>query len=318
MEIPAVIIGAGPAGISAGIYLIRAGINFLMIAKNWGGEMALSGEINNYPGVFKISGEKLTEKFKEHLLNYKIPIIEYPESNSAGIILNADCQKIEKTNDLFVIKIFKEKIFELKTKSIILATGTKPKRLKIPGEKKFYQKGVSYCSICDGPLFKDKIVAVIGGGNSAVKSALMLANICQKVYLLTINQDLEGEKIAIDKLKKTSNVEILPSVLTQEIFGDKFVKGLNYLDQKENKEKTLNVEGIFINIGREPNSEMVPEKWNIKNQKGYILTNSLMETKVEGFFSAGDVVEFPFKQIIISASQGAIAGLKLAEYLNSL
>jgi thioredoxin-disulfide reductase len=299
-----IIIGASAAGISSAIYLKRRGINFLILAKDIGGEMALSGIVDNYPGIPKTTGLELTKKFKEHLESYGIEVI------------NEEVIKLDKNNDLFVIFTNKNNTYYSKT--IIVATGSKPKKLNIPGEEEFYHKGVSYCSVCDMPLFKDKVVAIIGGGNSALEAGLMAADICKYAYIINKNPSFKGDKVLIEQLERKENIKIIYNALTQEIYGDKFVKGIKYLDTISNTIQDINVDGVFIHIGMKPNSEFIPDSWNVKNTYGEIIINKLCETNVPGLFASGDITDIPFKQIGIAVGHGIICALSTVNYLNKL
>ena len=251
-----IIIGSSAAGLSAAIYLKRRGINFLLLGKDIGGEMAIAGEVDNYPGISHTNGLELTEKFKEQAKQYEI------EPKAINVT------EITKINGGFVVSgtNTENHAFEEKTKSIIIASGSKPKKLKIPGEKEYYHKGISYCSVCDGPIFKGKPVAIIGGGNSALESGLMMAELCPKVFVLTKNAEMKGDEILIKELAKKENVEIIKMAFTQEIFGEEFTKGLKYLNQNTNEIKEILVDGVFVHIGMSPNTDFVPDNWNIKNK----------------------------------------------------
>jgi thioredoxin-disulfide reductase len=296
-----IVIGASAAGMTAGIYLKRQKLNFLILAKDIGGEMALSGIIENYPGFPLTNGVELTQKFKEHLEKYGIePVME-------GVV------KIEKENFFKVITSKNEYL----SKTIIIATGSNPKKLNVPGEKEFYHKGVSYCYVCDMPLFPKKIVAIIGGGNSALESGILASKICQKAYIINKNPKFKGDKILFEEVSKKENIEIIYNALTQEIYGDEFVKGIKYLDQNTGEIKDLKVDGVFIHIGLKPNTDFVPDQWQIKNEYGEIIVNELCQTKIPGLFAAGDVTNIPHKQIGIAVGQGIIAALEVVRYLNS-
>jgi thioredoxin-disulfide reductase len=296
-----IIIGASAAGMSAGIYLKRQKLNFLILTKDVGGEMALSGIIENYPGFPLTNGVELTQKFKEHLEKYEIePVME-------------EVVKIEKENFFKVLTSKNEYL----SKTIIIATGSNPKKLNVPGEKEFYHKGVSYCSVCDMPLFPKKTVAIIGGGNSALESGILASKICQKAYIINKNPKFKGDKVLFEEVSKKENVEIIYNALTQEIYGDEFVKGIKYLDQNTGEIKDLKVDGVFIHIGLKPNTDFVPDEWQIKNEYGEIIVNELCQTKIPGLFAAGDVTNIPHKQIGIAVGQGIIAALEVVRYLNS-
>ncbi|GIW67366.1 MAG: thioredoxin-disulfide reductase [Candidatus Parcubacteria bacterium] len=297
-----IIIGASAAGISAAIYLERQNRNFLIIAKDIGGEMALSGIVENYPGFPETNGVELTQRFKEHMEKYGIAPI------------NEKVIALEKENNIFKVKTNKN---EYLTKTIIIATGSSPKKLNIPGEEKFYHKGLSYCYVCDLPLFRNKVVAIIGGGNSANEGGIMGSRICQKVYIINKNPEMKGDKVLIEELKRQSNVEIIYNALTQEIYGDEFVKGLKYLDKISGKIKDLKVDGVFIHIGLKANTDFVPDNWGIKNEYGEIVINQLCQTNMPGVFAAGDVTNIPHKQIGIAVGQGIIAALEVNKFLNS-
>ena len=301
MVYPSIIIGASAAGISSAIYLKRRGINFLIIGKDIGGEMALSGKVDNYPGIPETTGIELTKKFKEHLDKYGVEIIL------------DEVKELKKIENFYEITTVKDKYHSY---SLIIATGSKPKKLGIKGEDEFYHKGVSYCSVCDMPLFKDKKVAIIGGGNSALEAGLMASDICEYAYVITKNPYMKGDKILIEELNKKKNVRIIYNALTQEIIGDNFVKGIRYLNLENNTIEELYIDGVFIHIGMKPNSEFIPDEWNIKNSFGEIVVNKLCETSMPGIFAAGDVTDIPYKQIGVAVGQGIIAALSLIKYLN--
>jgi thioredoxin-disulfide reductase len=299
-----IIIGGSAAATSAGIYAARRGLKFKIITKDFGGEVATSGEIGNWPGITQTNGIELAEKFKEHLQFYNVDIEE-------GI----EVEKIFKNKDGgFIVKTKDGK--EYFTKTVIVATGVHPRSLNVPGETEFRNKGVSYCTTCDGPLFNGKVVATIGGGNSALESALMLSDIASKVYVINKNPEFKGDKVLIDNLNKKKNVEIIYNANTTLILGEQFVTGLKY-KVRDGEEKELNLNGIFIHIGMVPNSDVVPKEVE-KNIYGEILVNQNCETNISGLYAAGDVTNVPFKQIVIAAGQGCIATLSAVQYLNKL
>ena len=298
-----IIIGGSAAATSAGIYAARRGLNFKIISKDFGGEVATSGEVGNWPGMGNTNGITIAEKFKEHLGLYNVNMEE-----------GVEVESVKKEGEDFLIKTKEGQDYN--AKSVIVTTGVHPRPLNVPGEKEFRNKGVSYCTTCDGPLFKDKVVATIGGGNSALESGLMLADIASKVYVINKNPQFKGEAIMIENLKKKQNVEIIYDATTTEIFGDKFVSGLKYKD-KDGKGQELKLDGTFVHIGMIPNSNIVPEDVE-KNQFGEIKVNANCETNIPGLYAAGDVTDVPFKQIVIAAGQGCIALLSTVQYLNKL
>ncbi|MDP3697677.1 MAG: FAD-dependent oxidoreductase [Candidatus Taylorbacteria bacterium] len=319
------IIGGSAAATTAGIYGIRRGLRLKIITKDFGGEVITSGEIGNWPGDGMTDGITLADKFRKHLEYYKVSIEE-------GI----EVEKITKQEDgtfcvstrkgsatgMAAEKMPDDKDNALKcdyvAKAVIVTTGVHPRELGITGEKEFRNKGVSYCSTCDMPLFGGKTVAVVGGGNSALESALMGVDICKKVYVINKNATFKGDDVLIQKLtsQPKDKVEILYEVGTKEIVGDKFVNGLKYVD-KADAEHELKVDGIMVHIGMIPNSNIVPDNVE-KNPFGEIKVNTRCETNVPGLYAAGDVSDVQFKQIVIAAGQGCTATLSAVQYLNSL
>ncbi len=297
-----IIIGASAAATSAGVYAARRGLDFKIISKDFGGEVATSGEIGNWPGIIQTDGISLALQFKAHL-----------EANHVTIEEGIEVSSISKQGNEFSIKA---KDGSYRAKAVIVATGAHPRELTVDGEREFRNKGVSYCTVCDGPLFNGKITAVVGGGNSALEAALMLADISSKVYVINKNAQFKGEQILIDNLALKKNVDIIYEAMTQRIIGDKLAKGIIYKD-KSGQEHTLDAEGIFVHIGSIPNSAMVPTEV-VKDQFGYIKVNANCETSVAGLLAAGDVTDVPFKQIVIAAGQGTIALLSAVSYLNRL
>ncbi len=317
-----IIIGGSAAATSAGIYAARRNLNFKIITKEFGGEVATSGEIGNWPGVNHTDGIALAQQFKEHLAYYQV---EPEEGIEVEKIIRQDSGLFCITTKTDGISMAIEKLEEksepamkcdYEAKTVIATTGVHPRELGVPGEREFRNKGVSYCSVCDMPLFAGKTVATIGGGNSALESALMGADIAEKVYLINKNPQFKGEQILIDNLLQKKNVEIIYSAKTKEINGNEFVTGLKYTDQMENV-RELTVAGIFVHIGMMPNSGIVPAGTE-KNQFGEIMVNKNCETNIPGLYAAGDVTDVPHKQIIIAAGQGTIALLSAVNYLNRL
>lgn len=320
-----IIIGGSAAATTAGIYAARRGLNFKIVTKDFGGEVATSGEISNWPSIIQTDGITLAQQFKNHLASYEVKpeegievekIVKQP--NGAFCII-AKRDGVTMAGDK--IKSFAEEDAprcDYEAKAVIVATGVRPRELNIPGEKEFRNKGVTYCTTCDGPLFGGKTVAVIGGGNSALEAALMLADIAKKVYVLNILSDFTGDAILVENLRTKKNVEMIHNADTREISGKEFVTGLKYKDNSPNgggEENKLEVEGVFIHIGVLPNSALVPPETE-RNALGEIIVNKNCETNIPGLYAAGDVTDIPFKQIVIAAGQGAIAALSAVNYLN--
>lgn len=293
-----IIIGGGPAGITAAVYAARKRLEFSVIAKDIGGQAAWSGNIENYTGYQFISGPDLVKKFSDHLNQYSFDLLE-----------GAEAARVEEDKGGFKVATSDGKTLSAKT--LIIASGKKPRRLEVKGEDEFKNRGVAYCATCDGPLFAGKAVAVIGGGNSGLDAALQMIKIASKVYLINIKDRLSGDPIMQEKLKASSVVEVLNNTKTLEFFGDKFLKGIKV--EIAGKIKELAVEGAFIEVGLIPNSDFIGLVK--KNPAGEILINCAAETSVPGIFAAGDVTAVPEKQIVIAAGDGAKAALSAFKYL---
>ncbi|MGM0378472.1 MAG: NAD(P)/FAD-dependent oxidoreductase [Bacillota bacterium] len=293
------IIGTGPAGLTSALYAKRKGLDIIVIGDKEGGQVKDTTWVENYLGFERIKGEKLANKFKDHI-----------ESNEIDIHNNKSVMSIEN-GDLKKVILSNKK--EINSKALIVATGGSPRKLNVKGEKEFYSKGVTYCAICDGPLFKDKDVAIAGGGNSAVEAAIDLSKIANHVTIIQ-RSTLKADKVLIDKLKSISNVDILLQHKIKEIVGDKRVQKVITLNKESDKNVEINIDGLFIEIGNVPNSK--PFDILDMNSKKQILVNKKNETSIPGIFAAGDVTNVSYKQIIIAASEGAKAALTATDYLN--
>lgn len=295
-----IIIGAGPAGMSAAVYAARNKLNFIIISKDIGGQAVWSSDVENYIGYQFITGAELTQKFEEHVKKYNVQII------------HDEIVELRKPDDVFEVETKSAKKYQ--AKSVIIASGKKPRMLNVPGEKEFRGKGVTYCAVCDAPLFANKDVAVIGGGNSALDAALQLTKYAKKVYVINITGRLGGEEILRQKVEKNKKVAVLNNSKTVEILGDKFVTKIRIEQNK--KEETLNVQGIFIEIGLVPETDFVSIAK--KNEFGEIIVDQSARTNVPGIFAAGDVTNTPEKQIVVAAGEGAKAALGAIRYLGGL
>lgn len=299
------IIGGGPASLNAALYSKRKGVNVGIIAKDIGGQVADTSSVENYLGYPSITGEGLIQKFKDHVNELSIPILKHATVSSIKIVPNSSIKELVLSNG-----------DSYKAKSLIIATGSKPKQLGVPGELEFLGKGVAYCAICDGPLFIDKEIIVAGGGNSAVEAAIDLSKIGNQVTLIH-RSDLKADKILINQLLQLTNVNILLHTQIEEILGDKFVTGVKVLEKKTQSTSIIPAHGVFVEIGYLPNSDYLKELL-LLNEKGEIVVDLYGKTNVEGIFAAGDVTNIPYKQIIISAADGAKCALSANEYLNVL
>jgi len=296
-----IIIGAGPAGITAAIYASRKRINLLVITKDLGGQTALSGDIENYTGYQYITGFELTQKFLEHMNRFSIELKEAEEA-----------RKIEKTTSGFKVAT---DIATYEAKTLILASGARPRTLNIPGEAEYKNRGVTYCATCDAPLFQGKDVAVIGGGNSALDATLQLTKIANRIYLITKYDSYRGETVLLEKVKASDRVAILYNTETLEIQGNRTVKAIKV--KKDEELKTMEVQGVFIEIGYMPNSEFLHGFINL-NECGEAIIDSHNRTSIPGVFAAGDVTNVPAKQIVIAAGEGSKASLSAFEYLSNI
>lgn len=296
-----IIIGGGPAGLTAGIYAQRAGLKTLLLEKEViGGQIAVSDIIENYPGFPSISGPGLMEKFEEH---------------ARGLGLEIKMAEVTDIQDKDKEKIVKSSEGDLITKAVIVATGAKPKRLGIPGEKEFTGKGVSYCATCDGPFFKNQRVLVVGGGDTAVKEAIYLSKIASKVYIAHRRDQFRAEKIIQDKAISASNIEILWSHVLKEIKGKTGVEKAVLQNLKNSNIKELDVEGIFVFVGINPTTDFVDVE---KDEQGFIKTDQDMKTFVKGIFAAGDCRITSLKQVSTAVGDGAIAAFMAEKYIEGL
>lgn len=297
------IIGGGPAGASAAIYSARKGIRTGIIAERFGGQVMDTLGIENFISVKATEGPKLVAALEEHVKEYEVDIMNLQRAKSV--------QKND-LNSLFEIEL--ENGGKLKSKSVIVATGARWRELNIPGEKEFKGKGVAYCPHCDGPLFKGKHVAVIGGGNSGVEAAIDLANIVGHVTLLEFASELKADDILQKRLYSLSNVDVILNAQTTEVIGKDKVSGMTYLDRKTNEKKTIELEGIFIQIGLLPNTDFVKNAVDL-SKFGEITVDNHNQSSLPGLFAAGDVTTVPYKQIIIAMGEGAKASLGAFDYL---
>ncbi len=299
-----VIIGGGPAGLSASIYAARGGLKTLLCEeKLMGGQIVLSYEVENYPGFPNgISGMELIENFTKQAEKFGV---ETSYEGAKSIEDDRECKSVYLTNGSCI-----------KTKTIIIAAGASANKLGCPGEKKFTGKGVSYCATCDGAFFRNKTVAVIGGGDSAIEEALYLTNLVKKVYIIHRRDRLRAIKILQDRAMENKKIEFIFNTIVKEIQGDKLVNGILLENRKTKNMDRLAVDGVFIYVGNTPNTKFIEDLIKL-DENGYIFTNENMETNIDGIFAAGDIRVTPLRQVITSAADGAIAASAAQKYIES-
>lgn len=292
-----IIIGAGPAGLAAAIYAARYKLDFLVFSKQFGGMITESDRVENWPGEKIITGIDLMGKFKEHAVSLGAKIIE------------ENVETIEKTNSGFKVNNNYE------SKKILIAQGTEKRRLNVEGEKEFIGKGVSYCATCDGAFFKNKTACVAGGNNSAAIAALLLSEFADKVYIIYRREKIRAEPIWVERIKKNSKITIINNTKITKIKGDNFVKSV-LLDNDFNNSKELNVDGVFVEIGSEPNTK-IASQLGVELENGYIKTDAAQHTNIKGVYAAGDITtgSNKFEQLITAGAEGAVAANAIYEEL---
>jgi thioredoxin reductase (NADPH) len=301
-----IIIGIGPAGLAASIYASRFRIKHLLIGKELGGAMALASLVENYPGFEKISGLELAEKMANQARNL------------GGEIIADEIIKIEKKNNSFLLETALGKNFE--AKAIIVATGTRRRKLNVPGENEYLGKGVSYCSTCDAAFFKNKVVAVIGGANAAAMGAVHLSEFAQKVYLIYRGENLRAEPIWVERIMGNPKIEVIYKTNVEEILGDGTKVNAVNLDNPYKGNRNLAVDGVFIEIGGVPGIDLVKPLGVKIDEKGFIKVDFDMSTNIPGVFAAGDVASSAgeLQQIVTAVSEGAIAATSVYRYLRQI
>lgn len=304
-----IIIGAGVAGLSAGMYGARLGMKTLILGHSFGSEMPIGGVITttkimeNWPGEIRISGRDLANKIKEHALSYDLVSIKEEK-----------VERIERKGKHFVVKSSNG---EYLGKSVLFATGTKWRKLKVPGGEEFENKGVFYCALCDAPLYRNKVVAVIGGADSGVRGALLLSEYAKKVYIIEVLDKIMAEKSNLEHLKQNKKIEVITGRKVTEIVGKNLVEKI-VLDKEHNGEKEIAVDGILVSIGRIALSELAKELGVKVNKNEEIITDCrTSETNIPGVYAAGDVIEKKFKQAITGAAEGCVAAGSAYNYLKN-
>lgn len=298
-----VIIGGGPAGVAAGIYAARKKIRTVLVAESFGGQSLVSADIRNWIGTKSISGLELAQKLEEHLR----------AQEEIEIISGDLAEKIEKNNGGFKITAKSGKVLEAKT--VLICSGSRRTRLGVPGEDKFDGKGVVWCSICDAPIFQNKAVVVVGAGNAGLEAARDLLPYAEKIYLLVRSENIKGDPLTFEIIKKDSRVEIIYNSEVKEIFGQEFVYGVRYLDKVSGKEKELAVSGVFVEIGSTANSDIVKDLVKLDKWNQIIVDGKTQMSSLPGIWAAGDVTDLPYRQNNISAGDAIKAVLSIYDYL---
>lgn len=303
-EFDVVILGGGPAGFSAGIYTARGNVSTAILDVSMlGGQPSNYLELENYPAFMKIGGFELMEKFEEHADMFGVQ--KFP------------MQEIEFIDLVSSPKIIRTKDVEFRAKSVIIATGAKPMKLGVKGEEEFTGRGVSYCAVCDGAFYKDKVVAIVGGGNSAVEEAIYLTKFASKVYIIHRRDELRADKIIQDRAAKNEKIEFVLNSVVCEIQGQDLVNNLILKNTKTDEMFNLAADGVFPYIGITPNVENISGQIT-QDKAGFIITDETMKTSIDGVFAIGDVRNTPLRQVITAASDGAIAGVYAVKYIESL
>ena len=299
-----IILGGGPAGLTAGIYAMRAALKTVLIEKGIpGGQVAITKDVENYPGFIEIGGFELCEKFLQHAKHYNLEIVE------------KEAVVTEPGIDYHSVRLVDGTV--LRSHAIILAAGGTAQKLNIPGEEENFGKGVSYCATCDGFFFRGQTVAVVGGGDTALEDALYLAKITRKVYLIHRRDEFRGSRILQQRVFAEPQIEIVYNTIPTEILSnDKGVSGLALKDTKTGAERAIDTDGVFIFVGFRPNNLIVPAGIKL-NTTGYVITDEKCETTIPGLFAVGDLRQKYANQIVLAAADGCTAALAAAHYIES-
>lgn len=303
-----VVVGAGGSGLAAGMYAARLGLKTIVFGKTSGSEFPIGGlittthTVENYPGFKKITGIELAKKLEEHARDYDLVTIK-----------NETITEVKKKGDCFYVRS-KEK--EYKAGAVLFATGRRLRKLEVKGSKEYENKGVHYCALCDGPLYRDKIVAVIGGSDSAAVEAMVLSQYAKKVYIIYRGEKIRAEPINLEEIENNPKIEIITNTNIVEVLGDRFVNKVK-LDNKYKNKKELELDGVYVAIGNDPINEVAKELGVRCNDKGEIVIDHVdSSTNITGVYAAGDVTDKPFKQLIIGVAEGVTAAHSAYEYLS--
>ena len=301
MKYDLIIIGGGPAGLTAALYAARRSLKTLVIAQAIGGQCVYAPEVENYPGFDIISGGELSSKF-------------FTQAQKYGAEFKFEqVSKLSKIDDSFSVET---NMTKYDSDSVILAFGKTPRDLNVKGEQEFKGKGVSYCATCDALFFREKVVAVAGGGNSAAESAVLLAKTSKKIYLIHRRSEFTAEKVLLDEIHHNPKIELIVDTVIEEVKGDQKVSSIMLKNTKNETASELALDGIFVEIGFVVNAEFTKDLVEL-DQRNQIIIDQKNQTKTEGLFAAGDVTQVPYKQIVIAAGEGAKAALVAYDYLMS-
>ncbi|OGZ41683.1 MAG: hypothetical protein A3C80_01095 [Candidatus Ryanbacteria bacterium RIFCSPHIGHO2_02_FULL_45_43] len=301
-----IILGGGPAGVAAGVYAARKRLTTLLITESIGGQSEVSANVQNWIGMASVSGFELAQMFEKHLRAQESIDIQMPEK----------AKKVLKSGNEFIVET--ESGATYKSRGLIIATGARRRKLNIPGEEEFNGKGIAYCSTCDAPIFKGKDVVVVGGGNAGLEAVVDLLPYATKIYVLEFSDALRGDTVTLERIKQDEKVEIITSAQALRIEGNKFLEKIVYKDRVTEKEKQLDVGGVFVEIGSVPNSELVKDLVSINKHGEIIIDHKTAATSAEGIWAAGDVTDEIFKQNNISAGDAVKAALSAYSYLSEL
>ncbi len=301
MSYDVIVIGGGPAGMTAALYTLRAGKSVLVLEKEgFGGQIATSPRLENYPTIESISGSEWSDKLFEQITNL-----------GAAFELE-DVQEVKKEDKVFKVKTDYN---EYEGKTVIIANGVKPRKMGLPNEDELTGKGISYCAVCDGPFYKGKEIYLVGDANTALQYALLLSSYCPKIHMLTLFDKLFGDKILIDRVLQTENIDIRHNLSMTKINGTDQLESVEFEDTISHEKVTYNTNNLFIAIGQVPQNEFLGDLLELDH--GFIKTNEVMETSVPGLFAAGDTRVKENKQVITACSDGATAAMSAVKYINS-
>lgn len=301
MEYDVLVIGGGPAGMTAALYVLRSGKSVIVLEKEgFGGQIATSPRLENYPTITSISGSEWSDRLFEQIT-----------SLGAEFELE-DVKSIEKVDNLFKVKT---DYSEYTAKTVIIANGVKPRKMGLPKEDELTGKGISYCAVCDGPFYKGKEIYLVGDANTALQYALLLSGYCPKVHMITLFDKLFGDKILIDRVLQTENIDIRHNMCLKELKGESQLESAIFEDTLSKEKVEYKTDNLFIAIGQVPQNEFL--EGLITLDHGFIVTNEVMETEVPGLFAAGDTRKKENKQVITACNDGAVAAMSAVKYLNS-